>query len=208
MVMRTHKRIHKSSAKKRLSNYGLPVLVGIGIVGVIVIPLLILRTISHNTMAAFERATSNGNDAIAQLTSEIHTKPIYVDRVNVCYRRAPGKFSGKKLYCETTTAAYYKLKAENSNKYARSAATILGTSYGVTLVRFSSATEQEELYNFYNQKVDGLNGMDCAMGVFYPEHIAKSPGMPERIFSEDDVMSVTVSCSKQMRSPIYPMISD
>lgn len=203
--MKTHKRTHKSSVNKRLSNYGLPILVGMGIVGVIVIPLFILRTISHNTTAAFARATSNGNNVVAQLTSQIHTEPLYVDRASVCYRQSQDEFSGKKLYCETTTAAYYKLNNENVREYARSAATILGITYGVTLERRSSATEQEEIYNLYNQKIGSLNNLGCAMSIRYPESSTRFIGLPARSFSDSDVMSVSMSCSKQMRSPIYPV---
>lgn len=182
----------------------LVLLIGVGSI------MLVPRLIHQKNVDAFRKASQKGETASARITEETRTPPLYADKAQICYWEYQDEFSGKKLYCETEVALYFTIDQAQSEEAAARAARVLEEEFGIAVMGDSGEGAQMRegaiAYSLPVQRFSNLNNIGCGATIQYPDRVAGSTGLPSRTFSDQTTLSVSISCTKEVRTPVYDLI--
>jgi len=155
---------------------------------------------------AFERVRAT-NASIAEEVTKSIGKPMYVDNSNTCFKRSPEEFSGKKLFCDVSVEMYYKVSSEDARSAALTAKAAIERHFSITLEDYRPKTPGMIEYSTVSHTEKGYNGLNCAMGIYYPQDTRLSSSYTPEKFTSGDVLNIGIDCDKQVPKAFYPMVN-
>lgn len=150
-------------------------------------------------------------DAVATATIEeindLLGEPKYVDRASVCYLRAPEEFAREVLFCRTMFKSYYLVQAGKELEATSIGKRSVDKHYSVSLNKqvFMKDTGITK-YSLGSNRLNTVGDLSCAFSVEFPVTKSWSNYLPNREFSEKNIMEVSADCDTQSITPYYKMV--